>query len=72
VEENKMVGHVAQMGEKKNAYKLLEGKPERKRPQLLGPSRDWVDNVKIDLGETGGVVWTGLIWHRIGTSGELL
>jgi hypothetical protein len=44
----RFVGHVAQMGEKRNAYGILVGKPEGKRPR----SR-WVDNVKTDLGETG-------------------
>jgi hypothetical protein len=56
------------MGEKRNAYRLLVGKPEaRGRPR----SR-WVDNIKMDLQEKDGVVWTGLVWLRIGTSGELL
>jgi hypothetical protein len=37
------------------------------------PRRRWVVNVKMDLGEReDGVVWTGLMWLRIGTSGELL
>jgi hypothetical protein len=45
-------GHVAQMGEKKNAYRLSVGKPEGKRP--LGRSRRrWVDNIRMDLGELG-------------------
>jgi hypothetical protein len=36
------------MGEKKNAYRLLLGKPEGKR--LLGrPRRRWVDNIKVDF-----------------------
>jgi hypothetical protein len=53
-------------GEKRNTYRILVGKPERKRP--LGRRRHrWVDNIKID-----GVVWAGLIWLRIGTSGGLL
>jgi hypothetical protein len=43
-------GYVARMGEKRNAYRLLVGKPEGKRP--LGISRRrCVDNVRIDLGE---------------------
>jgi hypothetical protein len=37
-------------GEKRNAYKILVGKPEGKRP-LGRPRRRWVDNVKIDLRE---------------------
>jgi hypothetical protein len=40
------------MGEKSSAYRLLVGKPERKR--LLGrPSRRWADNIRMDLGEVG-------------------
>jgi hypothetical protein len=66
-------GHVARMGEKRNAYRLLVGKPEGKRP-LGSPSRMWVDNVRMDLVEVGwdGMMWTGLVWFRIGTGGELL
>jgi hypothetical protein len=63
-------GHVARMGEKRNAYKLL-GKPEGRR-SLGRPRRRWVDNIRIDLVEVGWVMWTGLVWLRIGTSGELL
>jgi hypothetical protein len=33
--------------------------------------RRWVDNIKMDLRENR-VVWTGLIWFRIGNSGGLL
>jgi hypothetical protein len=58
--------NVARMGSKRNAYRILVGKPEGKRS--LGRSRRrWVDNIKMD-----GVVWTELIWIRIGTSGMLL
>jgi hypothetical protein len=42
-------GHVARMGEKRNACRLLVGKPERKRP-LGRPRRRWVDNIRMDLG----------------------
>jgi hypothetical protein len=38
----------AQIGEKKDAYRILVGKPERKRP-LGRPRCRWVDNIKIDL-----------------------
>jgi hypothetical protein len=51
-------GHVAGMGEKRNAYRILVGKPEGKRP-LGRPRLRWVDNIKIDLRETG---WDGLDW----------
>jgi hypothetical protein len=46
------VGHVARMGEKRNAYRLLVGKPEGRRP-LGRPRRRWVDNIKMDLVEVG-------------------
>jgi hypothetical protein len=39
-------------GEKRNAYRLLVGKPEGKRP-LGRPRRRWVDNIRMDLGEVG-------------------
>jgi hypothetical protein len=44
----KEAGHVAQMGEKRNAYRILVGNPEGKRP-LGRPRRSWVDNIKMDL-----------------------
>jgi hypothetical protein len=64
-----MGGACSSNGEKRNAYRLLVGKPEGKRP-LGRPSRRWEDNIRMDLGEV--VMWTGLIWLRIGTGGELL
>jgi hypothetical protein len=60
-------GYVALMGEKRNACRILVGKPEGKRP--LGRSRRrWVDNIKTDLREIGldGMCWIRL---KIGTSG---
>jgi hypothetical protein len=53
------------MGEKKNVYRLLAGKPEGKRP-LGRPSRRWTDNIKIELLEIGlnVVDWTGLAQDR--------
>jgi hypothetical protein len=53
------------MGTKRNAYRILVGKPEGKR-SLGRPTCRWVDNIKMDLRETG---WTRLIWLRTGTSG---
>jgi hypothetical protein len=45
-------GHVARMGVKRRAYRLLVGKPDGKR--LLGrPRHRWVDNIRMDLGEVG-------------------
>jgi hypothetical protein len=46
------------MGKKRNAYRLLVGKPEGKRP-LGRPRRRWVDNIKMDLLEIG---WGGVDW----------
>jgi hypothetical protein len=43
-------GHVARMGAKRNAYRILVRKPEGERP-LGRPRRRWVDNIKIELRE---------------------
>jgi hypothetical protein len=56
------------MEEKRNAYRIMVGKPERKRSLGRLECR-WVDNIKMYLREIG---WTGLMWLRIGTSGGLL
>jgi hypothetical protein len=61
------------MGEKRNAYRLLVGKPKGKK--ILGrPRRRWVDNSVLGwiLERWDGVMWTGFVWLRIGTGGELL
>jgi hypothetical protein len=52
-------------GEKKNAYRILVGKPEGKRPLRRLRSR-WVDNIELDLGEKrwGGVDWILLAQDR--------
>ena len=39
-------GHVARMGERRGVYRVLVGKPERKRP-LGRPRRSWEDNIKL-------------------------
>jgi hypothetical protein len=46
------------MGEKKNAYRILVGKPEGKRP-LGKPRRRWEDNIRMDLRE---IAWDGVDW----------
>ncbi|KAJ4435487.1 hypothetical protein ANN_18103 [Periplaneta americana] len=59
------VGHVARMGESRNAYRVLVGRPEGKRP-LGRPRRRWEDNIKIDLREVGydGRDWINLAQDR--------
>jgi hypothetical protein len=53
------------MGEKRNVYRLLIGKPEGKRP-LGRPSCRWIDNIKMGLLEIGLSVvdWIGLDQDR--------
>jgi hypothetical protein len=43
----KWAGHVSRMGEKRNAYRILVGKPDGKR-QLGRPRHRWEDNIRID------------------------
>jgi hypothetical protein len=54
----RLAGHAARMGEKRNAYRILVGKPRGKRP-LGRPRRRWADNIKMDLREIG---WDGVDW----------
>ena len=54
----KWVGHVARMGKRRGAFRLLVGKPEKRRP-LGRPMHRWEDNIKTDLRE---VEWGGLDW----------
>jgi hypothetical protein len=58
-----MGGPCSTNGDKRNAYGLLVGKPEGKRP--LGRHR-WVDTIRMDLGEVGwgDVDWIGLAQDR--------
>jgi hypothetical protein len=60
-----MGGACSTNGEKRNAYRLLVGKPEGRRP--LGRSRRrWVDNIRMDLVEVGwgDVDWIGVTQNR--------
>jgi hypothetical protein len=60
------------MGEKRNACRILVGKPVGERP-LGRPRCKWVDNIKKWILERkDGMIWTGSIWNRIGISGGLL
>jgi hypothetical protein len=58
-------GHVARMGEKRKAYRLLVGKPEGRRP-LRKPRRRWLDSIRMDLVEMewGDVDWIRLAQYR--------
>jgi hypothetical protein len=53
------------MGETRNAYRILMGKPEGKRP-LGRPRRRWMDNIKMDIGVIGWDVrdWIELAQDR--------
>jgi hypothetical protein len=53
------------MGEERNVYRVLSGKPEGKRP-LGRPRRKWEDRIRIDLRETGSesVDWIQLAQDR--------
>jgi hypothetical protein len=53
-------GYVARLGEKRNAYRLLAGKPEEKSP-LGRPRRRWVYTIEMDLGEIEWGVLAGLV-----------
>jgi hypothetical protein len=53
-----MGGACSTNGENRNAYRILLGKPERKRP-LGRPRRRWMDNIRMDLREIG---WGGMDW----------
>jgi hypothetical protein len=51
-------GHVTQLRKNRNAYRILVGKPEGKRP-LGRPCRKWVDSIKMNLRE---IEWDGVNW----------
>jgi hypothetical protein len=53
------MGRVCTMnGDKRNGYRILEGKSEGRRP-LRRPRRRWEDNIRIDLRDIG---WGGMDW----------
>jgi hypothetical protein len=54
-------GHVARVGEGRNVYRVLVGRPEGKRP-LERPRRRWEDGIKMDLREVG---WGGVKWIHL-------
>jgi hypothetical protein len=64
----RLVGHIARMGEKRNSYRILMGKPEGKR-RLGRPRRRWVDNIKMYLRE---IEWDGVDWIDRAQDGDEL
>jgi hypothetical protein len=54
-------GHVAHMGEERNVYRVLMGKPEGKRP-LGGPRHRWEDGIRMGLREIG---WGSVDWIQL-------
>jgi hypothetical protein len=54
-------GHMARMGEERNVYRVLMGKPEGKRP-LGRPRRRWEDGSRMDLREIG---WRSVDWVQV-------
>jgi hypothetical protein len=57
----KLSGHVAHLGEMRNAHKMLVGKAQSKRP-LGRPRRRWEDNIQMDLKKIG---WEGVNWIHL-------
>jgi hypothetical protein len=62
----KRAGHVAHMGEGRGVYRFLVGRSEGKRP-LGRPRSRWMDNIKMDLRETGidGTNWIQVAQDRV-------
>jgi hypothetical protein len=65
-----MVGHVAPMGEMRNAYKILVKKPGVKRPRVR-PRQRWV-NAELIVRKSGVKLWAVFMWLRIGTANRPL
>jgi hypothetical protein len=61
VKEDEMGRACSTNGEKRNAYRILVGNPEGKRP-LGRPRHRWVDNIKMDLRE---IRWDGMDWNDL-------
>ena len=57
----RLVGHAAQVGEKKNAYSILVKKPEEKK-SVGRTMHMWKDNIKVDL---KGIRWDSMDWIHL-------
>jgi hypothetical protein len=64
IKRMKWVGHVTGMGEERNVYRVLMGKPEGKRP-LGRPRRNREDGIRMDLREIG---WGSVDWIQLAGS----
>jgi hypothetical protein len=64
-------GHVARMGEMRNANNTFVGKSEGKR-KLEDLSVDWTVILERIIEKWIGKIWTGFIWLRTGISGGVL
>jgi hypothetical protein len=62
VKEDEINGTCSTNGEKRNAYRILVGKPGGKRP-LRRPRRRWEDNITMDPRDIG---WGGMDWIHLG------
>jgi hypothetical protein len=71
IKTRRWAGNVARIGETRNAHMIVVGKSEEKR-SLGRPRRTCVVNIKMILERQDGVIRSGLILLRIGTSGGLL
>jgi hypothetical protein len=60
-------GYMARMGEERNVYKVLMGKPEGKRP-LGRPRRRWEDEIRMDIREIG---WGSVEWSQLAQDRDL-
>jgi hypothetical protein len=58
---NRWAGHIELRGKNRNAYRVLMGKLEGKRP-LGSPKHRWEDNIKMDFRETG---WDWMDWIHL-------
>ena len=64
----KWVGHVANMENRRGAYRCW-WRNLREKAHIGRPRHRWEDSIKKDLQEMGLEAWTGLIWLRTGTGG---
>lgn len=69
--ENRVLGHMARTGERKNAYVIFVGEYEERIP-FVKDTRKWEDNIKINHTRKKWGKWTGLTCSWIRTNSGLL